>query len=336
MTTLTRGVGVAATIKDVAQAAGVSFKTVSRVLNNNVSVTDETRARVYGAVEKLDYRVHQNARQLRTKKSNTIGFITDEIVTTPHAVHIIRGAQQAAWAHKKLLLVVNTERDEAIEAEAVEMLLERGVDGIIYATMYHREVVVPKVLENVPTVLLDCFDQSGTHPSVVPDEFQGGYLATQTLLEQGHTRIGLINVDNPFAGEKRLAGYISAHEVAGVLVDTNLVRVGNSMADMGHALTLELMNLERPPTAFFCGTDRTAMGTYNALASLRLRIPQDVAVVGFDNEELISAYLCPPLTTVELPHFEMGRWAINKLMATNGARTTPCTLECPLVRRESV
>lgn len=327
---------MAATIKDVASAAGVSFKTVSRVLNNDASVTDETRARVHAAVEKLDYRVHQSARQLRTKTSNTIGFVTDEIITTPHAVHIIRGAQQAAWKHRKLLLTVNTERDETIEAEAIERLLERGVDGIIYATMFHREVVIPKALASVPTVLLDCFDHSGAFASVVPDEFQGGRLATETLLAKGHTRIGLINVDNPVAGEKRLAGFVSAHETAGVPVGRDLIRVGNSMADMGFSLTLELMGLEHPPTAFFCGNDRTAMGTYSALASLGLRVPEDVAVVGFDNEELIAAYLRPPLTTVALPHFEMGVWAVNKLIAPKKGKAAPHRLECPLIRRASV
>jgi LacI family transcriptional regulator len=330
------GLKMAATIKDVALAAGVSFKTVSRVLNNDAAVADETRARVHEALEKLDYRVHQNARQLRTKTSNTIGLVTDEIITTPHAVRIIRGAQQVAWTHEKLLLTVNTERNEAVEAEAIDRLLERGVDGIIYATMFHREVVIPDALRSVPTVLLDCFERQGAFPSVIPDEFQGGYLATETLLARGHTRVGLINVDNPFAGEKRFAGYVAAHRAANVAVDLSLVKVGNSMADMGHTLTLELMQHDRPPSALFCGNDRTAMGAYNALADLGLRIPDDVAVVGFDNEELIAAYLRPALTTVALPHFEMGAWAVNKLMDKGKGEVAPHLLECPLVQRESV
>ena len=326
---------MAATIKDVAEVAGVSFKTVSRVLNNDAAVTNATRARVHEAVQQLNYRVHQNARQLRSRKSNTIGFITDEIATTPHAVHIIRGAQSEAWLHKKFLMVINTDLDETIEREATEMLLERGIDGIIYATMYHREVAIPAVPEGVPVVLLDCFEQSNAHPAIVPDEHQGGYLATRTLLERGHTRIAFINVNNPYAGEKRLAGYLAAHQDAGVPTDATLVTTGNGMADMGYALTLNLMELEDRPTALFCGNDRTAMGAYNALARLQLRIPQDVAVIGFDNEELIAAHLDPPLTTIELPHFEMGKWAINQIMHPDKTRAGPYKIECPLVWRTS-
>lgn len=324
------------TIKDVAKFSGVSFKTVSRVINDDPAVTSQTRVRVQNAVEELGYRPHLDARQLRTQKSNTIGFITDEIVTTPHAVHIIKGAQQAAWERKKLLLVINTERDLQIESEATEMLLERRVDGIIYATMYHREIAVPKVPAHMPVVLLDCFDRDHKYASVVPDEFQGGYLATKTLLEQGHTRVGFINIDNPPAAQGRLAGYLRAHADKGLATDNQLILVGNSMADMGQQLTRDLMALWNPPTALFCGNDRTAMGAYNTLASLGLDIPNNVAVIGFDNEELIAAYLQPPLTTVALPHAEMGRWAVETLLKPIPDAPPQHKVSCPLIERDSV
>lgn len=327
---------MSATIKDVAKFAGVSFKTVSRVMNDDPAVTRHTRLKVQDAVEQLGYRPHLNARQLRTQRSNTIGFVTDEIVTTPHAVHIIKGAQRAAWERKKLLLVINTERDLQVESEATEMLLERRVDGIIYATMYHREIVVPKVPAHMPVVLLDCFDRDHKYASVVPDEFQGGYLATETLLEQGHTRVGFINVDNPPAAQGRLAGYFRAHADKGLATDDRLILAGNSMADMGQQLTQNLMALQNPPTALFCGNDRTAMGAYNALARLGLNIPNDIAVIGFDNEELIAAYLQPPLTTAALPHAEMGRWAVETLLTPNSDTPPQHKMSCPLIKRDSV
>lgn len=324
------------TIKDVAKFAGVSFKTVSRVMNNDPAVTIQTRVRVQSAIEQLGYRPHLDARQLRTQKSNIIGFITDEIVTTPHAVHIIKGAQQAAWERKKLLLVINTERDLQVEGEATEMLLERRVDGIIYATMYHREVAVPEVPASMPVVLLDCFDRDRKYASVVPDEFQGGYLATKTLLEQGHTGVGFINVDNPPAARGRLAGYLRAHVDRGIASDDQLVLVGDSYADTGQQLTRQLMTSQNPPTALFCGNDRMAMGAYNALASMRLSVPDDVAVIGFDNEELIAAYLRPPLTTVALPHAEMGRWAVETLFESRSDTQLQHKMMCPLIERDSV
>ncbi len=324
------------TIKDVAKIAGVSFKTVSRVINNDSSVTSQTRETVLNAIGQLGYRPHLDARQLRTQKSNIIGFITDEIVTTPHAVHIIKGAQQAAWERKKLLLVINTERDLQVEGEATEMLLERRVDGIIYATMYHREVAVPEVPASMPVVLLDCFDRDRKYASVVPDEFQGGYLATKTLLEQGHTRVGFINVDNPPAARGRLAGYLRAHVDRGIASDDQLVLVGDSYADTGQQLAQQLMTLRNPPTALFCGNDRMAMGAYNALASMNLSVPNVVAVIGFDNEELIAAYLRPPLTTVALPHAEMGRWAVETLLQPIADTPVQHKMSCPLIERDSV
>jgi LacI family transcriptional regulator len=129
---------VAATIRDVAQRAGVSFKTVSRVLNDEPSVRPETRERVRAAIRELAYTPHHTARQMRTRRSKTIGFVSDEIATSPFAVDIVKGAQLAAWEHGMMLLVVNTERDPEVERASIASLLERRVEGIIYAAMFHR------------------------------------------------------------------------------------------------------------------------------------------------------------------------------------------------------
>lgn len=331
---------MAPTIKDVAREAGVSFKTVSRVLNHDPGVRKETRQKVLAAAGRLDYRPHQNARQMRTQTSHTIGFITDEIATSPHAVNIIKGAQHSAWQHEKLLLVVNTERDERIERRAAEMMLERGVDGIIFAAMYHREVTPPRALSEVPSILVDCYAERTSLPSVVPDEVQGGRLATKALIERGHRRIGFINVDpikNAAAARGRLAGFRQAHQEFDLPLDDALLRYGNTDADQGYAKTLELMRLPNPPTALFCGTDRTAMGAYDALRELSLRIPDDVAVIGFDNQDIIAAFLQPALSTVALPHFEMGQWAVEYLLEPDREpQPKQQNLPCPLVLRESL
>lgn len=335
---------MAATIRDVAQRAGVSFKTVSRVLNDEPSVRPETRELVRAAIRELAYTPHHTARQMRTRRSKTIGFVSDEIATSPFAVDIVKGAQLAAWEHGMLLLVVNTEREPAVERAAIASLLERRVEGIVYAAMFHRVVEPLPRLHEVPTVLVDCFDAAGAYPAVVPDEEQGGYLATRTLIDRGHRRIGFVNLDpvaSAAAAAGRLAGYRRALREAGLPGDERLVLHANTAPDQGYRLTSSLLDLDDRPTALFCGNDRTAAGAYCAIYQRGLRIPEDVAVVGFDDQEEIAAHLMPPLTSVALPHLAMGRWGVERLVeqfatASRPAATHPVQrLSCPLVERAS-
>jgi LacI family transcriptional regulator len=335
---------VAATIRDVAERAGVSFKTVSRVMNDEPSVRPATRERVRMAIRELGYTPHHTARQMRTRRSKTIGFVSDEIATSPFAVDIVKGAQLAAWEHGMLLLVVNTERDPEMEHAAIASLLERRVEGIVSAAMFHRVVEPLPRLREVPTVLVDCFDAAQVFPAVVPDEEQGGYLATRTLIDRGHRRIGFVNL-NPIASAAaatgRLAGYRRALAEAGIGYDDDLVRHTSMEPNQGYGLTCELLDLPARPTALFCGNDRAAAGAYCAIYQRGLRIPDDVAVVGFDDQEEIAAHLMPQLTTVALPHLAMGRWGVERLielLAAPSRSDAPYAvhrLACPLVARAS-
>ena len=336
---------VAATIRDVAKRAGVSFKTVSRVLNGEDTVRPATRQRVLDAMDTLDYTPHHTARQMRTRRSNTIGFISDEIATSPFAVDIVKGAQLEAWQHGMLLLVVNTERDGQHEADAIATLLERRVEGVVYAAMFHRSVEPNERLRQVPAVLIDCFEPNGVYHAVVPDEEQGGHLATRTLIDRGHRRIGFVNLDpvaSAAASAGRLSGYRRALAEAELAYDPELVRHATTAPDQGYALTAELLDLEDRPTALFCGNDRMAAGAYCAIYERGLRIPSDVAVIGYDDQEEIAAYLMPALTTIALPHQAMGRWGVQRLLELVAAGdappavASPHRLTCPLVSRDSV
>jgi LacI family transcriptional regulator len=333
----------APTMSDVAKLAGVSQPTVSYVINNtpNVTILEETKTRVRKAIEKLGYRRNAMAQSLRSQRSDTIGFITDEIAITPHAGRIIEGAQDAAWKNGKILLLVNTKRQPDLEKTATEMLLERQVEGIIYATMYHHAVVLPAALSNVPTVLLDCFIKDQSLPSVVPDEVHGGYSATQVLIQKGHRRIGFINNSDPIpATTGRLEGYKKALLEAKIRFDRQMVFADLSEQRGGYRGALHLMTQAKPPTAIFCFNDRVAMGAYDALRKLNLHVPDDVAVIGFDNQEIIAAHLIPPLTTMELPHYKMGAWAVNQLIAIaeGKARAGPVQhkIRCELIKRASI
>ena len=336
----------APSMKDVAKLAGVSQTTVSFVLNEvtTSNISEPTKRRVWSAIEELGYRPNATARQLRANRTHTIGFLSDVVATTPFAGQVIQGAQEAAWNHGYLLLVINTGGNQKVKQAAAEMLLERRVDGFLYATMYHRAVTPPPQVSEVPTVLLDCFVADRSLPSIVPDEVQGGYDATQALVERGHRRIGYLADQKPVAANVgRLQGLKEALAAADIAFDPALVCAAPSDQAGGYQSTRQLMTSPAPPTAIFCYNDRKAMGAYRALAELGISVPGDVAVIGFDNQELIAPHLVPALTTVELPHLAMGQWAFRHLLelieepAMHANRPPIQQLcACPLIRRSSI
>lgn len=333
-------------MKDVAKRAGVSQTTVSFVLNHveGSNIPVETQGRIFAAIEELGYRPNAMARHLRSSRTNTIGFVSDVVATTPFAGQIIQGAQDAAWAQNYLLLVVNTGDNAAVTNAAVDTLLERRVDGILYATMYHRAVTPPRQINEAPTVLLDCFVEDRSLPSVVPDEFQGGYAATTALLHKGHRRIGFVNDNEPVpAMTGRKAGYRQALADFGVALDERLISHQTSEPAGGYAGVEQLLALPEPPTALFCFNDRMALGAYRYVQKQGLCIPEDLAIIGFDNQDMIAPYLDPPLTTMALPHYAMGQWAVNHLLQLieqgdqpNGPPPCQHRCECPLITRASI
>ncbi|MDX6252353.1 MAG: LacI family transcriptional regulator [Kribbellaceae bacterium] len=330
-------------IKDVAARAGVSVTTVSHVLNEvpGKRITDATRDRVRRAAGELGYSPSSVARNLRLQRSQMLALISDEIATTPYAGQMILGAQEAASKAGWLLMLVNTGSDSEFEAAEIQALRQRQVDGFLYATMYHREVTLPEAIAGVPTVLLDARSSDRTLPSVVPDEVAGGRIATEELIRHGHSKIGFLNnADDIPATHGRLKGYRAALEDAGLTYDERLVIARPSDTEGGLQGARQLLAATDRPTALFCFNDRMAMGAYHAARELGLRIPQDLSVVGFDNQELIADGLRPGLTTVALPHYEMGAWAVEALIARIEGQESEgpqhAALTCPLVIRNSV
>ncbi len=333
------------TIQDIAKLAKVGVGTVSRVLNEDVNVKKETREQVQKIIEEVGYRPNLAARYIKTKKSNIIGLIADQVTTTPFANNIITGIQQTATEYGKVILVIDPIGDSELRLKAIKTMLDRDVEGIIYAAMFHQEVFLPKEFYQKPTVLVDCFTKSKNLPSVVPDEFQGGFDATELLIEEGHKKIAFLNNDSPDSGFPapvlRLAGYKAALKKHGIRFSQKLVRdcpdVKNS-----YEYASELLRLDKDITAFFCGTDRIAMGAFDAIKELGYSIPNDIAVVGFDNQEIISESLRPALTTMELPHAKMGAWAIKYLLDSNldsnlegNQKAEQYKIKCDLIERNS-
>jgi LacI family transcriptional regulator len=331
------------TMWDVAARAGVSQATVSLVLNDvgGSRVAEGTKARVMKAVEELGYRTNAFARTLRSGESGLIGFISDEVASSPFAGKLLKGAQELAWDTGHVILSIDTYDKSELEEAAIDMMRSYRVRGVVYASMYHRALDVPAGLQGVPTVVVNARDAAGVVPSVFPEEELGGYTATRHLIDAGHRRIGMISIQPPEsdlpAGIGRLAGYRRALAEAGIDFDPRLVRHGHGIIEHGLALTRELMQTaaERP-TAIFCGNDRTAWGAYRALESLGLRVPDDCSIVGFDNQETLAPSLDPGLTTMELPFERMARLAVEILLSEQGSYPQLNPVECSLVPRGSV
>jgi LacI family transcriptional regulator len=221
------------------------------------------------------------------------------------------------------------------EAAALAMFARQNVDALIYATIQTREVDPFPVPFEAQTVLLNCYRADKAWPSVVPDEFGGGYVATKRLIETGAQRIAHIHGQAWMdAASDRLRGYQRALREFGLEFDPLLVRPGNWEPAAGYEQTMALLDLEDPPTAIFCANDLTAIGCYEALKERGLRIPGDVSVVGYDDRE-IALQMRPPLTTVLLPHYEMGARAAEIALAETSAQPGSVIVDCPLIERES-
>jgi LacI family transcriptional regulator len=331
-------------IKDVAERAGVSTATVSLALSGNPRISQATAEAVRRAASELDYRPDLTARSLRTKRTQMIGLVSDYIVTTPYAGQMIRGAQEAAWERDHLVLIANTEGQPEREDGLISALLARGLDGYLYASMFHRVEQLPPALAGMPIVGLDV-EIGDAGPSFVPDDFTGGRDAAEILLGAGHRRIGHV------AGRRstpatlmRVEAFAQALTTAGCF-DPSLIAYypeddPAGASEFAEEAALALLRRDDRPTAIFAFNDQMAIGVYRAADKVGLRIPDDLSVVGFDNQELIATELRPQLTTLQLPHFEMGRRAtirlIDVMLGSGDNSPTVERLLCPVVHRGSV
>jgi LacI family transcriptional regulator len=254
----------------------------------------------------------------------------------------IDGARDAAWQHDCVLSVSVTRND----AEQTDVLLRAllghpALLGVVYSTIFTRQVEVPAALADVPTVLLNCHSPGSKYASVLPGEVGGGQAATEHLIAQGHSRIGFINGEAWMeAAEDRYKGYRRALATADLPLDAALVRHGDWMSGTGFEHTLSLLNEPRRPTAIFCANDLMALGAIEAVKQMGLRVPEDVSIMGYDDQE-ISRHTHPPLTTVVLPNYEMGRVAVETLLEVaqdpaRAARRQVVKIDCPVVVRDSV
>jgi LacI family transcriptional regulator len=304
------------TLLDVARQAGVSRTTASFVLTGrrDMRISVDAEQRVLRAARELNYRPNLMARSLRTRMTQTIGLISDTLATEPFAGEMVRGGLATALRMQHLLFIGETEGDPAVEERLVEDMLDRGVDGFLYASMFTRKARPPSALRGHPYVLVNCYSRDRHATAVLPDEHAAGTAAATALLDAGHREgIHLVGVASPglFAAEERLAGVTTALAAAGTAL------AGRHDCDWwpepAYAVVHRLLANGTRPAALICFNDRIAFGAYQAVQEAGLRVPEDVSVVSFDDSDL-AGWLRPALTSVALPHAELGRRAVELLL----------------------
>ncbi len=330
------------TIHDVAEKAGVSIKTVSRVLNDASSVSEKTRMRIEQAMQALDFAPSAAARMLRGRPTDLVAVIAEQLTTTPDSSEIIKGIQSVCEEQGKMLIIGETGGRESAANRLVADMRARRVEAFIFATPFHRAVTLNEMLGQTPTVLANCFEASPRYAQVIPDDEGGGYAAAQAVLQAGHRKIAFLQlIAGMVATDLRLRGFHRAMQEHGIeptkkwLVHGAAPIDGGEFSHLTEAIERLLASANRP-TAILCGNDKMAMRVIFILQRRGLRVPDDVSVVGFDDFRLISEALDPGLTTVSLPYREIGELAARRALGDIDATPRTLLVPCRAVMRGTV
>jgi len=332
-----------ATIKDIARVANVSATAVSMALNNRPGVSLKTRQEIINIAEKLNYRPNYIAKSLISRHSYTIGLILNSIAD-PFFPELAKGVEECANKLGYNLLLCNTNRDLHAEKRAIDMLRSKGVDGIILATVTRDDPnIEPLIQDRFPFVLINRFSMDPALENktdyVVLDNYRGGYVGMNHLCRLGHDRIAIITGEmNTSTATLRTKGALQALKDFGLGHDPGLVVEGGYQRDLAYRAARGLLAMEAPPTAYFAHDDYMAIGVREALLEKGLRIPEDVALMGFDDTE-IASFTGIDLTTISQKKYEMGAKGaeilIEKVEGAMPGMVHQVILEAQLVIRKS-
>ncbi len=327
------------TIKDVAREAGVSVGTASQALRGSAVVRETTRRRVLAVAARLRYQPSALARGLVTRRTHTVGLLISDIAN-PFFIRAVRAVEDVAQENGYNVILCNTDEAPAKETQYLRVLMEKRVDGIILATTAASRRAVREIQwRHIPLVLFDR-ELAGVATHVVKvDGILGGRLATEHLLALGHRRIAIIHgpLDRS-TGVERLEGYRATLRAAGLRPDPLLTREGDFKQESGYRWAQALLDLTPPPTALFCTNNLMTVGALQALLERKVRIPDELSLVGYDDMEWWTL-THPPLTTVGQPVYDLGREAMRLLLTQigreKGRRPQRIVLKPELILRES-
>lgn len=328
---------MAPTIRDVAKLANVGIATVSRVLNENPSVSEETRNAVLAAIEELDYTPNPIARQLSTGRTLTIGVILPHL-TTPSYVERLRGVQHAISETEYNMVLFSVGNPEERDAYFKDLPRNNLVDGIIIISLPPNEDQAKRFVEaDIPIILVDAY-----HPelcSILTDDVKGGKIATQHLIDLGHEKIAFLSepLETPFhpSSRYRHQGYLTALEENGISSQSKYLISGKRGRKKAKKMAKKLLTMDDPPTAIFASNDIQAIGVLEMAKELGVRVPKDVSIIGFDGIR-DAKYL--HLTTVDQNLFESGVVGVHTVIeALEALPEKPCEkrLSLKLVQRKT-
>jgi DNA-binding LacI/PurR family transcriptional regulator len=316
-----------ARIADVAAHAGVGVATVSRVLNGRANVAPATRDRVLSAIKTLDYHPSSVARNLSLRRTLVIGVVTP-FLTNPSPIERVRGIVTALGESEYDLALFDVE-SPGRQRRAFRLLADpHRTDGLLIVSLIPPDDEVRRLQSaGIETVLVDA--RSDALPSVVIDDVEGAAMATRYLLQLGHRRVALIGDKPPdgfrfVSSRDRTVGYEKALAEFGVQVRPEYVREGTHSRHVARSIAEELLRLPNPPTAIFAASDTQALGVLEAARAFRLRVPDDLSVIGFDDIEIASY---AGLTTIRQPLFESGRRGAELLLSALAGNTPAARVE---------
>lgn len=302
-------------MKDVARLAGVSTSTVSHVINKDRFVSEAITDKVTAAIKTLNYAPSALARSLKLNQTRTIGMLITAS-TNPFYSELVRGVERSCFERGYSLVLCNTEGDEQRMNQNLETLMQKRVDGLLLlCTETHQpSQEIMQRYPSVPTVMMDWAPFDGDSDLIQDNSLLGGDVATQHLIDRGYTRIGCLTgpLDKTPA-RLRLEGYRKAMRRAGLAIPEGYEITGNFEFGGGFTAMQQLLAHPVPPEAVFAGNDAMAVGAYQALYQAGKHIPEDMAIVGYDDIEL-ARYMTPPLTTIHQPKDELGELAIDVLI----------------------
>ena len=312
------------TMKHVAREAGVSVMTISRVVNDKGGVSQTTRERVQAVIERLGYRPSDIARGLVTRRTATIGLVVPD-VANPFFPEVARGAEHVAYEEGYNVFLCNTEEDTQRELGVLHSLEEKRVDGVVLCSSRLEEEQLEKALARYPAAVL--VNRRSRHDEVgvvlIEDE-EGGRIATEHLLRAGHRAIGFVaGPQASSSGQRRVAGFCAALGAASLHCNSDWIRHCSPTVEGGHKVAHELLAAYPYLTALVCHNDLIAIGALQACADLERAVPDDVAVVGFDDIPL-AALVTPPLTTCRIPRYELGVQAMRLLLDQINELSSEC------------
>lgn len=330
---------MATSIKDVAKEAGVSIATVSRVLNDIDVVNEDTKKKVLDAIKKLGYRPNIVARSLKTQKTSTIGILIPDIASQFYP-DIVRGAEDVTNIYDYNIILCNSDFDVEKEKEYLRVLKEKMVDGVIYISSSLNEEILDLINElDLKTVLVETKDKDGRLPSVTIDNISASYEGTKYLIDLGLKNLAFIGVngENMNAWGERYIGFVNALKDAGLEVDEELCYFKNLTVKTGYQAIQRFTENNKKFDGIVCASDEIAMGAINALREKGVRVPEDVSVIGFNNN-ILGEIFYPKLTTISQPSYDMGSVAVRMLIKILNKRELDnpnYVLNYEIIKRES-